>query len=287
VGPGSGERQPDQQHTRVVDGRDRATGHRGCYPASARFSDETVGRENPAEDWFVCGLLLFFAPGIPFSLRVLDGSFIAIGLLLVLQIEDLLSLGPHFAKPLLAYVAVLMLFWSFIPHAVFRVQAWSAGIAPQNEQFSYDSCTTFHGTCLLPTAIEPLAESATIKWLGENANPGDLVLATDDASPWMATAPVHSFASHWLFSLLGPYPNYRALRNSFFSGTLTPAEGRQFLQILGVRFVVVPDGSRARQYLANAVERIRYYSWTIYEIPGARMKPYHDPGILALGGGAN
>lgn len=237
--------------------------------------------------WFVCSLLLFFVPGIPFSLHVLDGSFIAIGLLLVLQVQDLLALRPHLAKPLVAYVAVPLLLWSFIPHIVFRAQAWSAGVAAQNEQFAYDSCTTFHGTCLRPTAIEPLAESATIKWLGENANPDDLVLATDDASPWIATAPVHSFASHWLFSLLWPYPNYRVLRNSFFSGTLTPAQGRQFLQILGARFVVVPDGSRAKQYLDNAVERTRYYSWTIYEIPGAHMKPYHDPALLALGGGAN
>lgn len=237
--------------------------------------------------WFVCSLLLFFMPGIPFSLHVLDGSFIAIGLLLVIQIQDLLALRPNLTKPLVAGVALPLLLWSLIPHVLFRAQAWSAGVAPQNEQFSYDSCTTFHGTCLRPTAIQPLAESATIKWLGENANPDDLVLGVDDASPWIATAPVHSFASHWLFSLLWPYPNYRVLRNSFFSGTLTPAQGRQFLQILGVRFVVVPDGSRARQYLDNAVERTRYYSWTIYEIPGAHMRPYHDPAVLALGGGAN
>ena len=249
----------------------------------ARRSDEIT----LLKTWFVCSLLLFFVPGIPFSLHVLDGSFIAIGLLLVLQVEDLFSRQSHLAKPLLAYVAAPLLILSLIPHGVFRAQAWSAGVAPQSEQFAYDSCTTFHGNCLRPTAVEPLAESLTIKWLGENAKPEDLVLATDDASPWIATAPVHSYGSHWLFSLLWPYPNYRALRNSFFMGTLTPAQGRQFLQILGVRFVIVPDGSPARQYLDNTVERTRYYSWTIYEIPGAQMKPYHDPAVLALGGGAN
>ena len=249
----------------------------------ARRSDEIT----VLKTWFVCSLLLFFVPGIPFSLHVLDGSFIAIGLFFVLQVEDLFSRQPNLTKPLLAYIVVPLLVCSLIPHVLFRAQAWTAGVAPQSEQFAYNSCTTFHGNCLRPTAVEPLAESATIKWLGENANPGDLVLATDDASPWIATAPVHSYGSHWLFSLLWPYPNYRVLRNSFFTGTLTLAQGRQFLQILGVRFVVVPDGSPARQYLDNAAERTRYYSWTIYEIPGAQMKPYHDPAVLALGGGAN
>jgi hypothetical protein len=137
---------------------------------------------------------------------------------------------------------------------------------------------------LKPPAIAPAGEVATVKWLGANANPQDLVLATEDASPWMANAPVHSFASHWLFSLLWPYPNYRNLRNAFFSGGLSVSQGHELLEIIGARWVVVPDGSPANQYLDGAMQRARFGTYTVYEIPGAHMKPYHDARVLALGG---
>jgi hypothetical protein len=237
--------------------------------------------------WVVVTLVLFFVPGLPFALHFLDGSFAAIGLLLVWQVEELLARRPQVAKPVVQFVAVPILFWCLLPHAIFRAQAWDSGVDPQNEQFAYDTCTTFHGTCLRPTAIAPAAEAATVQWLRENASPDDLVLATEDASPWMAEAPVHSFASHWLFSLLWPSPNYRNVRTAFYSGSLTVPQGHEFLAIIGARFIVVPDGSPARQYLDIALQRARLYTWTIYEVPGAHMKPYHDPQVLALGGSAH
>jgi len=246
-------------------------------------SDETV----IVKTWFLSSVVLFFVPGMPFALHFLDGSFFAIGLLLVAQIQELLARRPQVVKPLLQFVAVPLLIWSLLPHAIVRAQAWESGIDTQNEQFAYDSCTTFHGTCLRPTALAPAAEVATVQWLREHASPNDLVLATEDASPWMAEAPVHSFASHWLFSLLWPYPNYRTVRTAFFSGGLSTNQGHELLEIIGARLVVVPDGSPARQYLDIAVQRARFGTWTIYEVPGAHMKPYHDARILALGGSAH
>ena len=246
-------------------------------------SDETV----IVKTWFLVTMALFFVPGLPFALHLLDGSFIAIGLLLVMQVQELLARRPMLAKPVLQFVAVPLLVWSLLPHITFRVQAWDAGVQTQNQQFAFDTCTTFHGTCLKPTAIAPAGEVATVKWLSANANPQDLVLATEDASPWMANAPMHSFASHWLFSLLWPYPNYRNVRNAFFSGGLSVSQGHELLEIIGARWVVVPDGSPARQYLDNAVQRARFDTYTVYEIPGAHMKPYHDARILALGGSAH
>lgn len=237
--------------------------------------------------WFLLTLALFFVPGMPFALHLLDGLFIAIGLLLVVQIQDLLSRRPLLVKPLLQFVAVPLLIWSLVPHAVIRVQTWKAGIDTQNEQFPYDLCTTFHGKCVRPSALAPLGEAATLQWLRGHASPNDLVLATEDAAPWIATAPVHSFASHWLFSLLWTYPDYRVVRDAFFTGRLTISQARELLDILGVRFVVVPDGSPAKQYLDKAVQRARFATWTIYELPGAQMKPYHDSNILALGGPAS
>jgi hypothetical protein len=246
-------------------------------------TDETV----IVKTWFLLTMTLFFVPGLPFALHLLDGSFFAIGLLLVMQVKELLAWRPLWAKPVLTYVAAPLLVWSLLPHVIFRVQAWDAGVETQNQQFAFDTCTTFHGTCLKPTAIEPSGEAATTKWLRANASPEDLVLATEDASSWVAQAPVHSFASHWLFSLLWPYPNYRNVRNAFFTGSLTPSQGHELLDMIGARFVVVPDGSPARQYLDNAVQRARFDTYTIYEVPGAHMKPYHDARILALGGSAH
>jgi len=245
-------------------------------------SDETV----IAKTWFLVTMALFFVPGLPFALHLLDGSFVAIGLLVVMQVQELLQRRPTLAKPVLQFVVVPLLAWSLLPHVIFRAQAWDAGVATQNQQFAFDTCTTFHGTCLKPTAIAPAAEVAAVKWLGANANPEDLVLATEDASPWMAQAPVHSFASHWLFSLLWPHPNYRNVRNAFFSGSLTVGQGHELLELIGVRWIVVPDGSAARQYLDNAAQRARLGTYAIYEVPGAHIKPYHDARVLALGGSA-
>lgn len=236
--------------------------------------------------WFVVTFLLFFTPGLPFALHLLDGSFIAIGLLLVAQVQELLARRPRMVRPMLAYVGIPLLAISMLPHILFRAQAWDAGVATDNTQFPYDTCTTLRSTCLRPTAIAPAAEVATRQWLRKNASPDDLVLATEDASSWLAQAPMHSFGSHWLFSLLWQYPNYRAARAAFFSGGLSVNQGHELLRIIGARFVVVPDGSPAAQYLDKAVQRARLDTWTIYEVPGARMKPYHDPEVLALGGAA-
>jgi len=221
--------------------------------------------------WFLSTFLVFFIPGVPFAFHALDGLFFAIGFLLWLQIQEL-TVGLAIVPSLFLRVAsVVFLAWSLIPHATLRWQAWNARIAPQ-DRYGY------------PPAIAPAAEFATIQWLRENSGPDDLVLATYDAAPWLATAPVHSFASHWLFSLGATHPRYSAVRNAFFDGSLTPEQAHDLLQLLGVRFVVVPDGSPATRYLENAVQRARFNTWTIFDLPGAHMKPYRDSGILALAG---
>jgi hypothetical protein len=242
-------------------------------------SDETL----VVKTWFWASFLMFFVPGLPFSLHFLDGAFIPIGLLLVMQLEELLERRPQVVRPLLQFAGVPLLVWSLLPHGIYRAQAWDAGVETMNLQFAFDTCTTFYGACLRPAAVAPAAEAATVRWLRANASSDDLVLATEDASPWVAEAPVHSFASHWLFSLLWPYPNYRNVRNAFFSGSLSAGQAHQLLAIIGARFVIVPDGSAAGRYLDIGVQRARLDTWTIYEVPGARMKPYHDAGILALG----
>ena len=219
--------------------------------------------------WFICSLLVFYIPGMPFALHMLDGLFFAVGLLLTMQIEELLAGESFLTKLPLRFLVVPILIWMLVPHAVFRLLSWRDGVAVHSSIF--------------PSAIASVDEFATVEWLGKNASPNDLVLATEDAAPWVATAPIHSFASHWLFSLQTARPGDNILRKSFFDGTLSSFKAHEFLDTLGVRFVVVPDGSQAKLYLDQTTLRVHFNSTAIYERPGAQMKPYGDSGIVQLG----
>jgi len=219
--------------------------------------------------WFVCTLLVFFVPGVPFAVHMLDGLFFSIGLLLTLQGEELLERAPLLTTLPFRFLALSFSIWMLVPHVVFRAISWRDGVAVRSTIF--------------PSAIAPIDESATIHWLARNASPNDLVLATEDAAPWVAAAPIHSFASHWLFSLQAARPADDILRRAFFEGTLSLANAREFLGTLGVRYIVVPDGSPAKRYLDQAVPRVDFNTTTIYELPGAHMKPYGDAGIVHIG----
>jgi hypothetical protein len=127
--------------------------------------------------WFLSTFFVFFMPGVPFAYHALDGLFFAVGFLLSLQIQELTAGLPSVPGLGLRVAFAVFLALSLIPHATYRWQAWNATIAPM-DQYGY------------PPAIAPAAEVATIQWLRQNAGPDDLVLATYDAGPWLATAPV-------------------------------------------------------------------------------------------------
>jgi hypothetical protein len=219
--------------------------------------------------WFLATFLVYFLPGMPFVPHMLDGLFVAVGLLLFVQTRDVVTHWPILS--LARFLVVPLLLWTLIPHVTYRWQAWQTGVDTRTTKWDYAS------------AISPLGEFETVQWLREHASRDDLVLATKDAAPWLATAPIHSFASNWLSSLLTSYPNHDMLRNAFFEGHLTFAQAHELLETLSVRFVVVPDGTAAQQYLNSAVLRARFNTWSIYELPGAHMKPYHDARIVRLG----
>jgi hypothetical protein len=223
--------------------------------------------------WFVATLLVFYVPGIPFAPHMLHGLFFAVGLLLTLQLKELLTRYSSVLKSPLRFFVVPIMAWMLFPHIAFRLRAWKDGNDIQGIAKLYP----------FSSAIAPVDEFATLDWFRKNATPNDLVLATEDAAPWLATAPIHVFASHSLLSLETARPHDNPLRNSFFDGTLTPLQAKNLLETLGVKFVVVPDGSPGSQYLENAKLRVHFKSWSIYELPGAHMKPYHDERILALG----
>jgi hypothetical protein len=206
---------------------------------------------------------------MPLSLHLLDAILFTIGMLLAIQIEQLRERWPALAHPAIRVAAAVLLIWMIAPQVIFRARSWKDGTAVSNIKFA--------------SAIAPRDEFAARDWLRAHAAPNDLVLANYETAPWLAMAPVHAVGSHWLFSAAGIGYKLDRLRASFFAGQLAPARAREFLDTLGVRFVVVPDGSGAISYLNNAVVRIRFGSTTIYEISGARMKKYGDRRILELG----
>lgn len=221
--------------------------------------------------WFIFSLLLFYVPGIPMALHLLDGVFFAIGMLLAVQIQELMEKQPVLAKPTMRTAIAIVVIWMLFPHLLFRVRSWKDGVATQGSQIRFTS------------AIAPNDEVAGVEWLRKNAGPKDLVLADEETAPWLATVPMHSFASHWLFSSFATRPKDPEFRRSFFEGKLHPQQAQEWLETLGVRFVVVPDSSGGKTYLENAMLRIHFGSTAIYELPGAHMKQYQDSRVAELG----
>jgi len=219
--------------------------------------------------WFTATILVFYVPRIPFAYHVLDGFFVVTGLMLTIQIGELLSKHLNLTTRPVRFLAGLMLAWMLFPQFRFHAWAYRNGTNPAPDIFIF-------------SAVAPADEPAVVNWLRKNARPGDLVLATADSAPWLATAPVHSFASHWGYSQGGGLHPW-VLLNSFFKGSFSPAVAHSFMDTLGVKFIVVPDGSPAIAYLSDANLRFHVGGTSVYERPNARMKPYGDPALLALG----
>jgi hypothetical protein len=127
----------------------------------------------------------------------------------------------------------------------------------------------------LLTALRPASERPLLDWLRTHASPNTLVLAPADVAPWIATVPMHSFASHDLFDIA--YEDHAKLATAFFKGDDVQ---RELLENFGVGIAVVPGGSPAMARLPAAAYRTSVGPWRIYEFPDARMKPY--PGIASL-----
>jgi hypothetical protein len=122
------------------------------------------------------------------------------------------------------------------------------------------------------TALAPRDEVRAIEWLRGHASSGQLILAPREYSPWMATVPMHSLASHWIFSLTMDQQVH--LVDSFFEGGLTDSACDAFLKRYGVRYVLAPAGSPALRYLHDAELRWTGESLRLYEFPQNEMGPF-------------
>jgi hypothetical protein len=121
-------------------------------------------------------------------------------------------------------------------------------------------------------ALAPIDELRAIAWQRSHGTSEELILAPHENAPWMATVPMHSFGSHWIFSLT----NYQQDGQStgFFHGDLSYEEANSPLSSYGVRYVLAPARSSALQYLRNAELRWTGERMVLYKFPGNCMRPF-------------
>ena len=216
-------------------------------------------KDRVLQSWLLATIVVPFLPGSPFMPHLFDGFAYCVGLLLVRRLvidaELMAALGRHRKAAWTAVGAIVAV--SAAALALLYVQIWRDGrrVDPQ----------------WLLSSVRPVTERPVVEWFRRNAPDEALVLSPPDLSPWIATAPVHSFASHDVLSIT--YEEQHALAERFYRGEDVRGE---LLERYGVRFVVAPAALR----VDGAVMRADVGPWRIYEFPRARMKPY--PGLDVL-----
>ncbi len=116
------------------------------------------------------------------------------------------------------------------------------------------------------SAVAPQAEVDLIRWFREHGTGHDVVMAPNFETSWMlVTAPVHTVASHWLFS--GTFEAQNKLRVSLYSGGWSDEGAREVLRRYGNNYIVVPDGSPLHRLLNGYPKTAVYSSWTLYHLP--------------------
>ncbi|MDZ4799639.1 MAG: hypothetical protein SGI92_15870 [Bryobacteraceae bacterium] len=152
----------------------------------------------------------------------------------------------------------------FLPaHVAYRVQAMRDGNSPR--------------PAAVHSALQPKAERDAILWLRSHARRSELVLAPRVHAGWLAAVPMHSFASHFHFSLT--YQQQAALSDAFFAGKLNETEAASLLETYGVSYLVIPADSPGLRYLGSRIPTEVLGPLRLYHFPERLMKPY--PGLAA------
>jgi len=214
--------------------------------------------------WVVSVLVLLYVPVFPWAQHFFDGYHCAIGMLVARQLPRdrvaawITRVVPGFA---LRGAAACLLFLSLAAYPVYWYAAFLDGPRPQPRHY-------------FNTMIRS-DEKAVIEWLRQNAGPDDLVLAPPDLAPWVATVPMHSFGSHWVFSL--SFEDQRAFARALFADQLPADTAARVLADYGVRYLIVPEGSPLN--VGRYAKRATIGMWGVFEDASARMKRY--PGRAA------
>lgn len=208
--------------------------------------------------WFVGALIMLQVPGLTYRWHLADGLTLVTALLLVRQFSTLPALKDwlvrHRRFAVIAGSVVLGL--GLCIHTVHRYVAFRDG-----NQIGRESLVSQE-------------EAGTITWLRQHGKPEELVLAPPESGPWVATVPIHSFASHWLFS--GDYHGQLRKSAEFYSGALGEDGTRRFLRENGVNYIAVPLTSPAIKLLPVQNKVAQIGSWSIYYFPENRMPLYTE-----------
>ena len=209
--------------------------------------------------WFAITLLVFYSPKIPWPPHTLDGFCLLAGLLLVYQLREVRQLWqPSLrVRRLIAVTVTCALALMIIPHFTFRALAWSGGVNAD-------------GRYPFEPAIALQDEAQMVEWFRKNVAQDKLVLAPREQAAWVATAPIHSFGAHWLFSLLTPAEQQSW--DAFYSGRLSHLAASAFLDAYGFSFVVVRPDSPALQYLGGANLAASTRNFEIFKLSDAGLK---------------
>ena len=212
--------------------------------------------------YVLIAVAVFFVPFAPWPR--LGGLYYVAAIVAVHRWQDLLAgrLTPGLRK-LAGAAAYGVLALALIAHVYFRYASFRIGLEA-NE------------TPDVVGAVASVEERAVHAWLARQPHVDrQLVLAPHPYATWFTTIPMHSFGSHFLFSLT--YPTQRDQADRFFAGTLGDEKARQLLARYGVHWILLPaDSSAAKPYIeaARAALRFQTASLALYEVAGAEMKPF-------------
>ncbi len=158
--------------------------------------------------WFAAVLLVIHIPKLPAAGHAADGFAFITALLAVRQLSNLsylrswIPVHPRAAAVASAAVLVPALF----AHGAIRYMSFRDGL-------KLDSPFGL-------SAVAPQAEVDLIRWFRLHGTSNDVVIAPGSETSWMlATAPVHTVASHWLSS--GAFEAQSKLRDRLYSGDWT------------------------------------------------------------------
>lgn len=208
--------------------------------------------------WFGAVLVGIYVPWVPWSPHLVDGFHYATALLLVRR-------GPRLVTLKLLWAEYRILSWTFAG----VVLALSIASHGMNWITAAEGGRTAGGPS---SAVAAKSELAVEAWLKRHAEASELVLAPPEDAGWLATIPMHSFASHWIFSLT--CPEQLRISDKFYHGVFDRRAAAAFLREYGVRYVIVPNGSPAAQYFSPPDPATHLGDATIYVIPAAQMRPF-------------
>jgi len=206
----------------------------------------------------VVSFLALRATFLPWPQHFKDGLDYAAAVLVVRRLDEVPSLMGLWPSQSLRRIGLIMLLAAALtPHLYFRYRTYMVG-KTAGEPFGQD------------TAVAPADELRAIAWLRQQNVSEGLILAPVENADWMATVPMHSFASHWIFSLTNDQQAVMAIR--FFQGDMSDAEADSLLENYGVRYILVPIDSPAMRFVRCAKLRWTGQRLRLYEIAQNEMK---------------